>query len=433
MTTVNVPGTIGKVQLIDVTVDSTSNIQDTVTQYLMSGYNGRDPVTIQDFPGNGRAWIYSSADGNFGAVNLTTDTAFPTSIPGASVGLSTSIYVSPSFNYVYSGNVANAAGTPYNNGGYLTVARLSDGSLTQIPLPNIAKLSLAGGGDGTTLLVFINNSDTVYQLIGLQQNSLYDCAQQLTVNPLSSGAPAFDRPINALYSGTGQGALVLNCGPECGGTTASISILPTGALLTQAANAYTGKLGCGTLTPLPVSQPISATNVPIPGGVTDAFLVGNTLYVTGQMLYPDGYYGGILTPVTLSTDPSTGIITGTAGAGIPIGDGRHFRMEIGDNNSLWIAATNCNAGEYAKNNGTAAAGCITLFNIATGAVVVEPSHGDAGGVAPIIGYNKAYSAETGTIYIYSSVDGSPIYNGNIRIAGDVTDVAFIDGTYNTGP
>ncbi len=433
MTAVNIPNGTGKLQLIDVTTDATSNIQNTVTQYLMNGYTGRDPVTIQDFPGNGRAYIYSSADGNFTSVNLNTDSANAVSVPGSVVGLSTSIYVSPSFNYIYSGNVANGAGFPYNNGGYLTVTRGLDGALTQIPLPNVSKLALAGGGDGTTLLVFINNSESVYQLVGLNQNSLYDCAQLLDVNPLPSGAPAFDRPINAVFAGTGQGAIVLNCGPECGGTTASLTILPTGALQTQASNAYTGKLGCGTSSPLPVSQPLSATNIPIPGGVTDAFLVNNTLYVAGQMLYPDGYYGGILTPVTLTTDPATGIITGTAGAGIPIGDGRHFRMEIGDNNTLWIAATNCNAGEYAKHNSTAAAGCITMYNMSTGQVIVEPFHGDAGGVAPIVGYDKAYTAEGFIVYIYSSIDGSAIYNGNILISGDVTDIAYIDGTYNTGP
>jgi hypothetical protein len=293
---------------------------------------------------------------------------------------------------------------------------------------------LGGGGDGTTLLVFINNSDTVYQLVGLQQNSIFDCAQQLNMLPLTSSLPAFDRPIEATFSGTGSAALVLNCGPECGGKASSISILSTSTLQTQAAKAYTGQLGCGTNPPgLPISDPITATNIPVPGGVTKAFLVNNTLYVAGQMLYPDGYYGGILTPITLTTDPSTGITTGTAGTGIVIGDGRHFRMEVGDNNTLWIAAYNCNAGEYAQQHGKAAAGCITMYNMTTGAVMVTPSQGDAGGVAPIVGYNETYTAEGGVVYVYSTKDGSAIYNGNILIVGYVTDVAYIDGTVNTGP
>jgi hypothetical protein len=434
MTAVNLPGgTSGKLQLIDVLEDSTSNIQNTVHQYLMSGYSGRDPVTIQDFPGNGLAWIYGQTDGSFESVNLNSDSSNAASVTGASIGLSTSIYVAPSFRFIYSGNVVNGAGFPYNNGGYLTVSRLTDGYVTQIPLANVKKIALGGGGDGTTLLVFINNSDNVYQLVGLGQDSIYDCAQQLNVSTLNSGLPAFDRPINAIYSGTASAAFVLNCGPECGGKNASVTILQTSVLQAQAAAAYTPQLGCGTAQPLPVSQAITATNVPVPGGITAGFQVGNTFYVVGQKLYPDGYYGGILTPITLSTDPATGIISGTTGAGIPIGDGNHFRMEIGDNNTLWIAATSCNLGEYAQNNGASAAGCITIYNMSSGTVIVEPNRGDAGGVAPIIGYNKAYTAEGGTVYAYNASDGSYIYNGNIQIVGYVNDVAYIDGPYNTGP
>ena len=41
------------------------------------------------------------------------------------------------------------------------------------------------------------------------------------------GAPlTFDRPIKAVFSADGSTAYILSCGPECGGSTASISVYP---------------------------------------------------------------------------------------------------------------------------------------------------------------------------------------------------------------
>ena len=46
------------------------------------------------------------------------------------------------------------------------------------------------------------------------------------------GAPlVFDRPVKAVFSADGSTAYVLNCGPECGGTTASISLLPVAPMI----------------------------------------------------------------------------------------------------------------------------------------------------------------------------------------------------------
>jgi hypothetical protein len=46
------------------------------------------------------------------------------------------------------------------------------------------------------------------------------------------GAPlVFDRPVKAVFSADGSTAYVLNCGPECGGTTASVSLLPVAPLI----------------------------------------------------------------------------------------------------------------------------------------------------------------------------------------------------------
>jgi hypothetical protein len=64
---------------------------------------------------------------------------------------------------------------------------------------------------------------------------------------------------------------------------------------------------------------------------------------------------------------------------------------------------------------------------------IEPNQGDANGIAPIVGYDKTYTVEGGVVWIYSTVDGSPINNINVQVAGYAKDISFIDGTSITGP
>jgi hypothetical protein len=57
----------------------------------------------------------------------------------------------------------------------------------------------------------------------------------------------------------------------------------------------------------------------------------------------------------------------------------------------------------------------------------------AGGLAPIIGYNKVYTTEGGFIFIYGTAGGYAISNINVQVPGYATDISFIDGTSNTAP
>src|SRR5580698_3986935 len=50
---------------------------------------------------------------------------------------------------------------------------------------------------------------------------------QFCVFPVSTGPTAtFDNPNKAVFSPDGSTIYVTNCGPECGGTTASLSVIP---------------------------------------------------------------------------------------------------------------------------------------------------------------------------------------------------------------
>jgi hypothetical protein len=449
----------GTAQLIDVEHDTVNNKQDTIHSYTISGFSGTDPVSIQDFPGQQIAYVYSDGGTSaasspvFQPINTGTD-AGSTPTGGLSAG-TTSVYVTQDFSYVYSVSPSATNASV----GYLSVLRRADGTVTRIPLAGASKLSPSPGAvsGASSLLIFSPNANTgsnnVYQLVGIGQNSVFDCTQQILPISTGGGSLPFDKPINALYSSDGTSAFILNCGPECGGTTASVSIVSTTALAAGAQAAYQATTGCNiesSYTPAPLTVPVQ--NIPIPGGVTVALQNGNTLFLAGQQFLSDGHLGGFVTAVNLSTLATTST---------PIGDGTHFRMRLGDNNTLWIAAKGCTEGEQAAKGGQL--GCMTMvpliansdgtFSISASSTstavpacpsaavtstsglvtCVEPNQGDAKGLAPIIGYDKIYTIEGGEIYIYSTVDGSPISNVNVQVPGQAHDIAFIDGGTDTQP
>ena len=164
----------------------------------------------------------------------------------------------------------------------------------------------------------VRNSNTLYRVIKLPASTnpvvppgSVDCEPQLLpVFCVVPVAGTYDRPISASFSLDGNTVYVLNCGPECGGTTAGITVLQTGALLID---------NIPTVDPLSPSAPSPLASlgvpnpVPIPGGATAALSNGTTLYVAGQSLYSlgaggalgstpraDGLFTGYLTAVNLS-------------------------------------------------------------------------------------------------------------------------------------
>lgn len=429
----------GRLQLIDVEHDTVNNQQNTVHVYSINGYTGTFPVTIQDFPGQQQAYVFADGGGPAGPsslqpVNTATDTASQP-LAGIAPG-TTSAYITDDFRYLYSVSPT----VTHNSAGYLTVLRAADGTAAQIPLPGATKLAPSPGAvsGSSSLLIFAANanpdSNNVYQLVGVGQNSEYDCTQQLIPVDTAGNAIAFDKPINAVYSSDGTSAFVLDCGPECGGTTSGISVLNIAQLAAGAAAAYQPRTGCNidpAYTPGPFN--VTVQNIAVPGGVTAALQLGNTLFLVGQMMQSNGELGGMVTALNLLT---------LTQQSFRIGDGNHFRMRLGDNNTLWIAARNCSDGYQAATGGST--GCITMvpytqdasgstYTVNGSGIVIEPGQGSAAGLAPITGYNKIYTVEGPAVYIYSTVDGTPISNVNVQVAGTPQDIAFIDGDTITAP
>jgi hypothetical protein len=224
------------------------------------------------------------------------------------------------------------------------------------------------------------------------------------------GAPlSFDRPVKAIFSSDGGTAYVLNCGPECGGVKASVSLLPVAPMI------FLSGQGSGKL---PKTGAI--TTIATPGGASNALLASPILYVVGQELMKDGYFGGHMTLVNLSNN--------TAGAPISISDGQPgavSRMILADDNTLWIGMTQCTNGER-YNNGLPY-GCLTMVNTTTNTVnLLESYLGDLTGIAAVTNLHKVYVAQGGQVYIYSTVDGSTIDNQYVTVTGTAYDVAYMD-------
>jgi hypothetical protein len=249
------------------------------------------------------------------------------------------------------------------------------------------------------------------------------------------GAPlVFDRPIKAVFSADGGTAYILSCGPECGGSNSSISLLPVAPMIFLTGQ-QSGLLPCNTA-PCSNAQTVPITNIPIPGGASNALVDSSTLYVVGQrpvQVEGQTLFAGNMTVVNLLNN-TVAPSTSAAPNPVPISDGAPgavSRMLLADDNTLWIGMTKCNNGARANNPGAypGGDGCLTMVNTANNTVtLLEPYLGDLTGIASVTGLHKIYVAQGGQVYIYSTVDGSALNNEYVTVTGTAYDVAYMDGT-----
>ncbi|MGD0293586.1 MAG: hypothetical protein ABSB30_06990 [Terracidiphilus sp.] len=422
----------GALQIVDAYYDIRFKYNSTNlnSAFSVGGFAGNLPVTIQNMPEELTGAVYSSGDGGFNMINYNQENL--TGGVSNLNGKSSSIFITRNQSYVFAASQSSHALTVVDR------SSTSSGSYA-LSLPGVYRVSVNPGG--SVALAFVQNSNYVYyprKLTGAQSlayaggpstwpTGAVDCEPQnapgwclfQALSPDDNQPLVFDRPVKAVFSADGGTAYVLNCGPECGGTASSVSPLPAGPLI------YLVGQQSGTL---PTHSALASSTIPIPGGASNALVNSSTLYVVGQKLMHDGFFGGYLTVVNLLTNtvaPSTSstpnpvsISDGTPGA--------MSRMLLADDNTLWIGMTQCTNGERANNS--LPYGCLTMFNTSTNKVtMLEPYIGDATGIAAVTGLHKIYTAEGGQVYIYSTVDGRAIDNQYVTVTGTAYDVAYMDG------
>jgi hypothetical protein len=398
------PGALtkGTLEIVDAYYDIRHSFNNKVASFSMAGYSGADPITIQNMPEEQAGAVYGAGDGSYALLNYASEKQNTTvTLPGAS----SSVFISRSQRYVFAAN--QAAHT-------LTVQDRTLGSSYGLNVPNVYRVSI--NPSGSAALVFVQDSNLVYSVYKLQANqatpsNAIDCEpQNLPVYCVLPVPGTFDRPTKAIFSADGATAFILNCGPECGGTQASVSFLPVAGIIIQSG------------APIPPGAPTQVTaTVPVPGGTTDALQNGNLLYLAGQQLQSDGYFAGNLS--ILDTNAKT--VTGS----YSISDGTHLRMAFADDNTLWIGSLLCTQGERYHQGATTDLGCLTMFNTSSNSVTMIDSYkGDATGIAAVTGLHKIYTAEGGQVYIYNTQNGTSIDNSQVTVVGTAYDVAYMDAT-----
>ena len=285
------------------------------------------------------------------------------------------------------------------NPGAVEVLNLQTGSIkASIPVPGAHFLALSP--DGSHVLVFSDNSDTVTVINTILVGTSSDPRSYIT---------GFDRPVWGIFSDNAT-AYVLNCGPQCHGVAAGVSVLAAGFPAPGDTVAFSG-----------TTIPTSAATV--------GLLSGSVLYVAGT---PPGMACGSGTAAPTCGKLSvidTGSLTVTGSAIIT--DGRHQRMEISADGQLFIGAHDCTNIQVLNGE---VRGCLSIFNSATSAVVIPPQIGDVTGIQPITGRTVVYVVQNTALGIYDTTTDKLQFttnttqnaNGQVDIVGQPFDVKLVD-------
>lgn len=250
------------------------------------------------------------------------------------------------------------------------------GAVVQINLANAtltATIPVAGAHflipnpSGNQILVLSDTANTV---------TVLSTALISTGNALTAVAGSFDKPVWAVFSSDGSTAYVMNCGPECGGTTAGVSVID----MTQSSP---------TVTPI----------VPITGGATTGLLSGGNLYVAGtQFPTPAGMDCNTSLCGTLTVFPGANL-NATAST-FQITDGYHNNLVMAPNNQLFIGSRTCT--NVIASDTTPGRGCLSVFNTGGNTIYTAAQSGDVTGIQPILNRMVVYVCEGGVLTIYDT-------------------------------
>jgi hypothetical protein len=433
----------GALIFVDAFYDIRYSYNQKVAGFSITGYSGQLPVTIQNMPEEQVGAVYGAGDGSLHTENYQKESDGGTQ-KGLN-GLSSSIFITRNFNYIFAANQQATVLTAVDN---------SNGGTYALSLPGVYRVSVNPGGSAA--VAFVQNSDYGYYVRKLTANetlaysggsstwpkAAMDCEpqnspgwclfqmqspDQVDATGNAFGAPlVFDRPVKAVFSADGNTAYVLNCGAECGGSASSISKVPLSPMIFLSGQ-HSGNLPTNSAlhTDCATAPNMTSCTLAIPGGSSNALVSTSTMYVAGQQLQPDGLFTGNVTVVNLAQTAS-----GTISAASPISisdgaPGASSRMLMADDNTLWIGMTKCNNGERFKTGQPY--GCLTMFNTSSNTVtLLEPYLGDLNGIAAVTGLHKVYVAQGGQVYIYHTTDGSSINNQYVTVTGTASDVAFMD-------
>jgi hypothetical protein len=343
-------------------VDATKDLPSPFSVSL-SGTIGSAGMMVES-PKRDRTVVFSStgaftAGSALGIVNNATESASSSvSLPGPTESMFVWIDNTTLFAAIptapVSGQLAGAVVQVNISNATLTAAIPVAGAHYLIPNPS-----------GNQILVLSDTADTV---------TVLSPALISAGNALTAVAGSFDKPVWAVFSSDGSTVYVMNCGPECGGTTAGISVVD----MTQS-----------SLTATPI--------VPVTGGATTGLLSGGNLYVAGTLPVAGTDCQATLCG-TLTVFPSANL--SSTPSAFQISDGYHNNLVMATNNQLFIGARTCT--NVIASNTTPGRGCLSVFNTGGNTAYTAAQNGDVTGIQPILNRTVVYVCEGGVLTIYDT-------------------------------
>jgi hypothetical protein len=293
--------------------------------------------------------------------------------------------------------------------GAIDVMNFSNGGLTTIGVSNAQ--TVVSDKTGNQLLVFSTDSDSVTVLSpGVAVPPVDTSCFTNPPNAVCTIVPGFDRPVYAIING--NTAYILNCGPQCGGSVASVMVFDLPSL---------------TIT----------STIPV-DAATWGLLNGSTLYVAGTPTTNNDCsgqtWGNPAQPTAATICGRLDIIdlgSGTVTGGIKITDGYHTRMDMTPNGQIFIGSHDCtNIGNVSNPSGEVR-GCLSIFRTADNSVLIPPDNGDVNGLQGFVKRSVEYVAEGGNLRVYDTTKDILLINdfvpqGSVGIVGYVGDVKAID-------
>ncbi len=361
------------------------------------GATSTNPSSMVLFPNKRFTLVFSATNNSITVINNASQSVAQTSGgTSASItlpGFSESIVVAPD-NVIGFAAVPTATVTGQSPGVVDVLDLANDVISAAVPIPGARYL--AQSHVGNRILVFGSQPDTVTVLapsaVGTSTDPRTDIQSAL-----------FDHPVWGAFSSDDSTAYILNCGPECGGTTASITLLD-------------------------MNSNLPGPTIPIDAGTT-GLLSGNILYVAGTKPGANTCAGSSTT--TLATtcgevstvDLGSMAVTATA----TITDGYHNRIEMGANSQLFIGARTCTNIKAPSSGSTSGEvrGCLSILNISKSTVVVPPVLGDVTGIQPISRRNVVYVVQNGELGIYDTTTDK-FQTTQVDIIGQAVDAKQVD-------
>jgi hypothetical protein len=390
--------TLGDLVIIDGqndTVPRVAPITAGVSPHMMAISPSRNIVAAFD---TGTNTVYS--------VNTLTEQSIGhVQLPGP-----TSSFIIPTANQVGYAAVPTAFVNGFFFLGAVEVMNLTGSITTTIGVTNAQ--TVVSNSAGTQLLVFPPpepspsglNSITILTPANAVPPVDTSCFATLP-NSVCAVVSGFDRPVNAIVNL--NTAYILNCGPECGGTQASVAVFDLSTL--------------------------TVTNVIPVDGATTGYLNGNTLYVAGNSPTNSACTNQTTAATTCGRLDTIDLTSNTVTSSVAITDGYHDRIDMSINGQLFIGSYDCTeiGNSNIPNPTGEVRGCLTILNTNTGALVFPPENGEVDGLQSFTTREVEYVAQNGVLYVYDTTIDSLLINyiiteGSIDILGYVGDVKAVD-------